>query len=388
MLKTEKIQQPPNVLFIQLLRFDYLLNKNENDVSPSTMISFCNKTYRLQAIIEHHGNTTHVGHYKTVMYLNNTCVVYDDDKIFENNQPDNSTGYIYIHEIITHSEPPHLPLEIDNSTLNMTITSQIDEDNIRTNAEKSPIFKQMKSKKKANTYSYKKITDLDDFDEAEDHESIRKSPIKRNPRDYNESTNKKVKTNNKAIDAANIWENNSNTSSRRSPNKRKPVDCNLSPNQQKSKYSKQKKISTQEYTIEPPQTIETEPVSDFDEDNIRTNTEESQVFKKNNSNNRADIFSYKRTLNLDDFYKACNQESIRKSPIKRKPINYTTSKNRKIKRLDMPIDDVNILGENLINLQGVLQLKESQEIITYLQIDKKIKFANRKNNQLKKLHKQ
>ena len=92
MLKTEKIQQPPIVLFIQLLRFDYLLNKNENDVSPSTMISFCNKTYRLQAIIEHHGNTSHVGHYKTVMYLNNTCVVYDDDKIFENNQPDNSTG--------------------------------------------------------------------------------------------------------------------------------------------------------------------------------------------------------------------------------------------------------------------------------------------------------
>ena len=227
----------------------------------------------------------------------------------------------------------------------MTITSQIDEDNIRTNAEKSPIFKQMKSKKKANTYSYKKITDLDDFDEAVDHESIRKSPIKRNPRDYNESTNKKVKTNNKAIDAANIWENNSNTSSRRSPNKRKPVDCNLSPNQQKSKYSKQKKLSTQDYTIEPPQTIETEPVSDFDEDNIRTNTEESQVFKQKNSNNRADIFSYKRTLNLDDFYKACNQESIRKSPIKRKPIKYTTSKNRKIKRLDMPIDDVNILGK-------------------------------------------
>ena len=235
------------------------------------------------------------------MYSNNTCVVYDDDKIVKNEQPKNSTGYIYIYEIISHSETPHLPLEIDNSTLNMTNISQIDEDNIRKNAEESPLFKQMKSNKRATIYSYNKTLNLDEFDEACYQESIRKSPIKRNHIDYNESTNTKARKKNKTIDPANILENNSNKSSRSSPIKRKPVNCNLFSNQEKTKYSKQQTQSTREYTKEPTQTLETEPLSDFDEDNIRTNTEESQVFKQRNSNNRANMFSYKRTLNLDDF---------------------------------------------------------------------------------------
>ena len=99
MLRREQMQQPPNILFLQLLRFERKNNvpiKLNNDVSPSASIFFFDKLYRLKAIIEHHGYSMDVGHYKSVIYSNNKCVVYNDDEI-ENEEHNHSTGYIYIY---------------------------------------------------------------------------------------------------------------------------------------------------------------------------------------------------------------------------------------------------------------------------------------------------
>ena len=201
--KKELVHNPPNTLFLQLMRFDYKLRKINTVVTPSLNITFHNKSYRLKCIIEHHGHSI-AGHYKTVIYSNSECLVYNDDQIEK--QPSNSSGYIYIYEHTEHSETEDLPMEVDHLDLNIPLAAETND-----NRNAKIIYDEKNLDKGNNNETHEKI-------------SKRTSPIKR--KNINYYPNKKAKTlsyKRKINDDFN-FEKNKNKSLRRSPIKRKPIN--------------------------------------------------------------------------------------------------------------------------------------------------------------------
>ena len=81
MVEEKSVQQPPNILLVQLARYNDAGKRVDINIIPSHTITFFKHQYRLKSIIEHHGNNLNVGHYKSVIYSNNNkYVVLDDDK--------------------------------------------------------------------------------------------------------------------------------------------------------------------------------------------------------------------------------------------------------------------------------------------------------------------
>ena len=88
-----------------------ILKKKFNKVHPDLTIHLDDFDYKIKAIIQHHGNELYIGHYKTLLYINNKWVVCDDNNIQETSYPDIEHGYIYVYERYEHSDVQPSPLQ-------------------------------------------------------------------------------------------------------------------------------------------------------------------------------------------------------------------------------------------------------------------------------------
>ena len=124
LFRKEIVKDSPNVLFIQIKKYFYNKKSNvsgklSNPVNPDITIIFNDSTYKIKAIIQHHGQNLYSGHYTTMLYIDSKWVKCDDLTIKQNIQPINSDGYIYVYELYDQAETLTTPLQPTNDALNM-----------------------------------------------------------------------------------------------------------------------------------------------------------------------------------------------------------------------------------------------------------------------------
>ena len=123
-LRKEKVQEPPNVLFIHLKRYEFYDDKShkiKSIIKPSTLINFHGSSYRLKSIVQHNGEEANSGHYTTVLYLDNKWIECNDNVINSNSGTIDEEGYIYVYEISRESILTSTPLQV---TKNATTKSR------------------------------------------------------------------------------------------------------------------------------------------------------------------------------------------------------------------------------------------------------------------------
>ena len=133
-LMKRQVMNPPNVLFIQLIRFNNESEKVLTPVMPSTNIDFHGSSYKLKSILQHEGAHPHEGHYTTMLYLDNKWVKCNDSNIDQNSTTRDSDGYVYIYELNTESILPSTPLQINNKAPKR---SSVPQSNKETNANEN-----------------------------------------------------------------------------------------------------------------------------------------------------------------------------------------------------------------------------------------------------------
>ena len=84
-----KVANNPEVLIIQLMRYDDKLIKNTNSIVPSYNINFNTSAYHLKAIIQHQGEFRR-GHYTTLLNLGTQWRQCNDQVIKQNYTPNDS----------------------------------------------------------------------------------------------------------------------------------------------------------------------------------------------------------------------------------------------------------------------------------------------------------
>ena len=115
-LRKEKVNDPPKVLFFQLLRFGNDQQKKHHIVKPSPVINFHGSSYKIRSYIRHKGQTSTTGHYTAMLYLNNKWVECDDKIINHNPEMNDKEGYLYVYELSTDSISVSTPQQIKNAT--------------------------------------------------------------------------------------------------------------------------------------------------------------------------------------------------------------------------------------------------------------------------------
>ena len=164
------------------------MKKKMTQISPSPTIVIHDSTYQLKAIVQHHGTTTNVGHYTTVVKLDNKMLQCDDGKITEKQTLNHSEGYIYTYEIMTPDQSAKLSLQGNIDGLNMPNDAiNTNEGNITPTEKNSPVFKNKYVNRNAAKTTNKRVKPAKNILQEQKKIGTRSSPIKRKARNYKES---------------------------------------------------------------------------------------------------------------------------------------------------------------------------------------------------------
>ena len=128
-----------------------------NSIQPSIGIVYHRFSYRLNAIIQHHGNDSKSGHYTTLLCSDNKWILCDDTQIVENSKPVNSDGYLYVYERINDSQTQHSLLQGNTDAISITnIALDNNESDTLPTEESSPVVKGKNGKKPSHSSSNKR----------------------------------------------------------------------------------------------------------------------------------------------------------------------------------------------------------------------------------------